>query len=77
MDRRQIPLAGADERRAPVMTIAMFHEVRAAQDRLAAQMVAGRRGMGTVMALDERVARDPLAAWHMLQQRGGLSRTGW
>jgi hypothetical protein len=72
MDRRQIQLAGADELGMPVMTIAMFHEVRDAQDRLAERMIRERRGLGAVLALNESVARDPLAAWHRLGQPGGL-----
>lgn len=76
MDRRQIPLAGADDTHAPVMTIAMLHEVRAAQDRVAARMIRERRGRGrgAVLALDEGVARDPLGAWHRLQSG---SFPGW
>lgn len=74
MDRRQIPLAGADAGATPVMTIAMLHEVRAAQDRVAARMIRERRGRGAVLALDEGVARDPLGAWHRLQSG---SFPGW
>ncbi len=63
MDRRQIPSAGADGTRAAVITIAMHREIRAARERVAARLIGERRGVGTVLALGESVARVPLVAW--------------
>jgi hypothetical protein len=74
--RDHVVLAGADEARMPVMTIAMFHEVRDAQNRLAERMIRERRGIGEVHAMHARVAADPLAAWHSLKQPFGFSKYG-
>jgi hypothetical protein len=69
---RSIPLSDADS--VPVMTIAMFHERRAAQDGLVVQqMTRKRQSPGAVRALYDSVGRDPMSTRHTLTQPFGIS----